>query len=172
MAMNTLARNGKGYTLIELMMAVAIIGIMFSVAPAMLLQGTRFFRQNSARIEIQREARDSMDLISRSLRQAKADTVVVDQLSGEPPYSRITFSRPDSGDGTDTVSFYRKGKSLFMTRGGTKEISRDIRYLGFTYPSTGDKSIISISLTMEIGTYENRTKALQLSVERVRLMND
>ena len=163
--------KSAGYTLTELMLVVAILGIVFGLASAMLIQMTRFYRQNRARIAIQRDARTSLDLINRNLRQAKAGTIVVDQVTGEPPYSRITFDRFTPDGGTATMSFYQQGNTLYMVRGGTKAISKNLRYMGFTYPRTDVDTIISVSLTTETGTYESQTKALQLSVEKVRIMN-
>ena len=160
----------QGYTLIEVMLVVALLGTLLTLGPGLLTQTTRWFQQNKARINIQREARDVLDIVNRNLRQAQVDTVIVDQLSGQPPYSRITFTRltPSS---TKTISFYQQGKTLYLVDGGTKAISRNLRYLGFAYPRTEDGTIISVSITTEAGTYEGQTKALQLSVEKVRIMN-
>lgn len=161
----------RGYTLVELMLVVAIVGIIFSIAPQLMIQMTRFFRQNRARIEIQREARTALDLINRNLRQAKATSIVIDQIAGEPPYSRITFTRLVAG-GTANMKFYQEGNFLYMVRDSTVPISRNLRYLGFSYPRTDNDKLISVSLTTETGTYEQQTKALQLSVDKVRIMND
>ncbi len=166
-----LFRLRAGYTLTELIMTVAILGILFGLAPQLLIQMTRVFRQNQARISIQREVRNSLDLINRNLRQAQAGTIIIDQASGAPPYSRITFDRFTPDGGTATMSFYQQGNTLYMVRGGTKAISTNLRYLGFTYPRTDDDTIVSVSVTTEAGTYEAQTKTLQLSVEKVRIMN-
>lgn len=158
----------SGFTLIEALMTVAIMGIVFALGPALLLQMTRFFRQNRARVEIQRDARNVLDLINRNLRQAKASTVVVDAASGQPPYSRIAFTKAQG----NALTFYQQGTTLYMVSGGTKAISSNLRYLAFTYPRSDEDNIISVSITMETGTFETKTKALQLSVEKVRVMND
>jgi len=174
--MTTLDQQGgsrsEGYTLTELMLAVAIMGIVFGIAPALLINMTRFFTQSRSRIEIQREVRDALDLMNRNLRQAKASTVVVDQVSGEAPYSRIGFTRLRPDGTTASLVFYQQGNTLFMVAGGTRAISENLRYLAFTYPNSSDDRIISVSLTTEKGTYESKTKALQLSVEKVRIMNE
>jgi len=160
--------NRRGYTLTEAMLVVAIVGIVFALGPAILIQMTRFFRQTRARIEIQRDARNVLDLINRNLRQAKASTVVVDAAGGQPPYSRASFTRAQG----NALTFYQQGTTLYMVSGGTKAISGNLRYLAFTYPRSDDDNIVSVSIAMETGTFESKTKALQLSVEKVRIMND
>ncbi|PIR19262.1 MAG: hypothetical protein COV48_02950 [Elusimicrobia bacterium CG11_big_fil_rev_8_21_14_0_20_64_6] len=168
------ARRTAGYTLTEVMLTVAILGIVASMAPSLLLQMNRFFRQNNARVAIQREAREALDLINRNLRQAQASTVVVDQVAGEFPHSRIVFTRLTPSGSTVSMSFYQQGSSLFMVRGtsAARALSKNLRYLGFSYPRTDDAKLISVSLTTEAGTFQGQTKALQLSVEKVRIMND
>lgn len=165
------ARTASGWTLTELMIVVAIVGILITLAPNILIQMTRFFRQNRARVEIQRDARTALDIINRNLRQAKASTVTVSQQSGQPPYSRIDFTKYQ-GTATVTMAFYQSGTSLFMVGGGTRTLSKNLRYMTFTYPRSDDDNIVSVSITMETGSYQGLTKALQLSVEKVRIMND
>ena len=52
-----------------------------------------------------------------------------------------------------------------------KKVADDLRYIAFTYPKSDDGYIISISVTFERATYEGATKALQMAVEKVRVMN-
>ena len=174
MRINRTRSKVAGYTLTEAMLVVAIVGIVGSIGATLLIQMTRSFRQNDARIGIQREAREALHLINRNLRQAQATTVVIDQLAGEFPYSRITFTRLTPSGGTSSLSFYQQGSKLLMTEGSLapKAISKNLRYLGFTYARTDNDRLISVSLTTESGTFEGKTKALQLSVEKVRIMND
>ncbi|MEK7745066.1 MAG: prepilin-type N-terminal cleavage/methylation domain-containing protein [Elusimicrobiota bacterium] len=161
----------RGWTLTEVMVVVAIMGILTTMAPNIMIQMTRFFRQNRARVEIQRDARTALDIINRNLRQAQASTVTVSQQSGQPPYSRVDFTKY-SGTTTAKLAFYQSGTELVMVSVGTRTISKNLRYLSFTYPRTDDDNIVSVSITMETGSYEGKTKALQLSVEKVRIMND
>ena len=50
-------------------------------------------------------------------------------------------------------------------------ITGNLRYIAFTYPRSDDPTIISVAVTMEKATYEGGTKALELSIEKVRIMN-
>ncbi|MBI4424845.1 MAG: prepilin-type N-terminal cleavage/methylation domain-containing protein [Elusimicrobia bacterium] len=161
-------REPRGFTLIEVMLVVAITSILASGGAVVLTQVFRFFRQTQARIEIQRDARAVFDQISRTLRSARASTIVIDQLTNQPPYSRITFTRID---GT-ALSYFQNGDTLYQVSGGTKSLCGNLRYIAFSTPRTDDDNIVSISLTLEKATYNSQTKALQLSVEKVKVNND
>jgi len=167
---NILSRHhsGRGFTLIEALISVAIIGIIFTVGPSIFIQVNRFVVLNKARIELQREARTALSLMNRNLRQAQVNTIVLDQAANQPYYSRITFTRSDGV----TFCFYQQGTSLMMsTSNTTQELSENLRYLAFVPQSTEDLSIISVSLTMEKSIYEAKTKALHMASEKVMVMN-
>ena len=166
-------RRRKGYTLMELMVVVAILGVIVSAAPRLLNGIYRFSRLSTARLEIQKNARAALSNINRGLRQAQASSVVIAQLSGMPPHSRITFDRYKPDGSIETVSYYQAGKVLYLSSQGAtgKKVADDLRYLAFTYPKSDDESIISISVTFERATYEGGAKALQMAVEKVRVMN-
>lgn len=166
-------RSSRGVTLTELMVTVAVIAILMGLGHNILLNLFQFFRLTMARGDVQRDARASLELINRNLRQSSADTIVISQRSGQPPYSWIQFSI-DKGTGTavGTYGFYQEGKDLkYMKDGSTSTIADNLRYLAFTYPRTDDSGIISVSMTFEEATYSGYTKALQLSIEKVRVMN-
>lgn len=160
--------KNKGLTLTELMIVIAVSGAVFMLGSQMLTQINRFIKLSQARIELQREARAIFSLITRNLRQAVADTILIDRASGQPPYSRISFNTVDGKQ----FMFYQSGKNLVMqTPQETKTLSADVRYLAFTPPRTETLSIISISLTIEKGIYEDRVKALHMASEKVMVMN-
>ncbi|MBI5242476.1 MAG: type II secretion system protein [Elusimicrobia bacterium] len=163
-----MVRAPKGYTLTEVLMVVAIVGIISSVFPRLFIQVTRFFRQNQARADIQRDARSAFDLMSRNLRQALASSVAIDQASGQPPYSRISFTKIGGG----AITYYQQGTKLYQVAGGTKTIAENLRYMAFTHLRTDDDNLVSVTLTLEKATYNQQTKALQLSVEKIRIKND
>jgi len=163
----------KGYTLTELMIVVAIMGIIVTAAPRLFTGIYRFTRMITAKAEIQKNARASLSSINRGLRQAQSASIVIDQVSGMPPHSRITFTRYKPNGSTEIVSYYQSGKKLYMSTDGAagKKVADDLRYIAFTYPKSDDGYIISISVTFERATYEGATKALQMAVEKVRVMN-
>ena len=158
----------RGYTLAELMLVVAILGILAGVGGTLFIQVFRFFRQNQARIDIQRDARAVFDLMSRNLRQAQASTIVIDNAAGQPPYSRVVFTKQNGRE----LSYYQQGNKLYQVDGGAKAVCENLRYVAFSTPRTDDENLVSIALTLEKGTYEQQTKALHLSVEKINVPND
>jgi len=164
----------RGFTLIELMIVIAIMGIVILTAPKIFTKTFQFVQLFIARTEIQKNARGALANINRDLRQAKADTIVIDALSGQPPHSRITFTKYNASGSTQQLSYYQKGNALYMSNDGSatgRLIAGSLRYVAFTYPRTDDDGIVSISITFEKATYEGGTKALQMAVEKVRVMN-
>jgi prepilin-type N-terminal cleavage/methylation domain-containing protein len=166
-------KRRPAFTLMELMVVIAIMGSVTLAAPAAFRKVYQFTQLSLARIEIQKNARGSLSNMNKDLRQALSYTVVVDQVTGQPPHSRITFSKYNSVGATETISYYQKGRYLYMQSGGAGEklLVGNLRYLTFSYPNSTDPSIIAISVTFEKATYEGASKALQMAVEKVRIMN-
>lgn len=159
----------QGFTLTEMMIVVSLFGIVSAVGASIFSQVTRNFNMNKARVSIQRDARTVLDLINRNLRQASAATVSIDQITGQPPQSRMTFYGTDG----NFWSFYQEGKQLkAVHNSSTSTLCENLRYLAFTYPTISDVNLVSVSITTEQETYELQSKTLQLSVEKVRIMND
>lgn len=166
-------RSRAGYTLAEMMVAVAILGILALIGPPLMIGMQNFFLMTSARTETQRDARACLSEINRFLRQAEASTVVIDSASNQGPYSRITFSLLDGR----TMSFSQLGDELVQTSkssgGSTSSVvlTRNLSYIAFTYPATDDVSIISVAITMSKNIQLGKSKVLELTVQKVRIMN-
>jgi len=157
----------RGYTLVEVMVSLSILAIMAVIMAPLMKQAQRYFWMHRAKTEIQRDARLSLETVNRFLRQAYAASVVVDQLSGQPSHSRITFTTIQGR----TLSFYQRDNTLYQAAGSTSTLSDNLRFIAFSYPRSDDASILSVSMTMEKSTYEGKAKALELSIEKVRVMN-
>lgn len=168
----------NGYTLMEMMIVVAIMGVLILAAPRTFIKTYQFVQLLTARVEIQKNARGALANINRDLRQALGDTIEVYELPGQPPHSLIKFKKYNSSGGQNWVFYYQQGTQLYQAAGDVdgnmltgKLVANHLRYIAFTYPRTDDDGIISISITFEKATYEGGTKALQMAVEKVRIMN-
>lgn len=150
-------------------MTVAILGILALVGPRMLTVMYQFFNQSMARTDIQRDIRVSLDVMDRQIRQASAATVNISQDTGQPPYSKITFTTVDG-----VAMTYKQVNHTLVQITGIIEKSPwidNIEYIAFSYPRTDDNTVISISLTLQKKTYSGRSTALQMAITKVRVMN-
>lgn len=161
-------RGRAGYTMTEMLMVALIVGILASVGARMMLQVNRYFMLTNTRAELQREARSIMYVINRNLRQADTASVTVDRAASQPFYSRLTFTKIQG----QTMTFAQSGTSLIQTVGGkSSTLSRNIKYIAFTFPRSDDLSVISVSVTLERSIYQGQRKALHMASEKVRVMN-
>lgn len=163
-------RSGRraGYTILELMVVVTILGVIAAVGPLLLTNVERFFDQDSARAELQRDARVALDQMNRTLRQASAATVIVTEGAGQPPYSKISFMLPD---GTP-VAFELENRRLLRVSGGsTSLLAGNVEYLAFTYPQSDDNTALSITMTLRKRVYGGGSTTLQAAIAKVRVMN-
>lgn len=168
-------RDSAGYTVSEMMITVAIVTILAGVGGPIMRNMVNFWRQTTARAEIERDVRVSLSTVNRFLRQAKKSAVTIDRFdANQPPWSRVSFFT----DRWDYVQFYQKANKLYMVytstdtgRTATTMLSDRVGYIAFTYPQTSDPSIMSVAATMQAPTYLGGKKALQLSIQKVRIMN-
>ncbi len=159
----------KGYTLAEAMITVAIVGVLAAMAAPLMTQMNNFWFLTTARNTIQRDVRASLDTMNRFLRQGQSATVVIDRISTTaPPSSRITYTSVQGA----TIKFYQSGNKLYMSSGTmVSPLCSSLAYIAFTYPRTDDISLISVAMTTQASTFLGGKKALQLSIQKVRIMN-
>jgi prepilin-type N-terminal cleavage/methylation domain-containing protein len=164
-------RPRGGYTLVELMMAVVILGIIASVGAGIMLQVNRYFILTRTRLDLQRQARSALYVMTREIRQAQSSTIVIDRAStSQPFYSRITFTKIQ---GTQ-MSFIQNGNKLEQISGsgtGFVTLSTNLQDLAFTFPRTDDMTILSVAVTLQESIYQGQLKALHMASENVQVMN-
>ncbi len=159
----------RGYSLIEVMVVVAILGIMSGVGANLMLQINRFFILTRSRIDLQREARAAIYVITRELRQAQSNTIVIDRFAANQPFfSRISFQQIQG----QSVVFYQSGNQLIQSVNGRRStFSKNVRYLAFSFPRSDDMTIVSVAMTLQQTVYQGRLKALHMASEKVQVMN-
>lgn len=157
-----------GFTMLEGMLVTAIIGVVVMVGPRLMIQLQNFYLLTTARQEIQRDARASISVINRFLRQAKHQSITIDSDTGQGPYSRIRFTHVD-GRG---FTFAQNGAQLLQTVNGNVTIlSRNLVYVAFTFPRSDDPTLVSVSMTMGKNIQLGQRKALELTIQKIRVMN-
>ncbi len=161
--------KNKGWTLVELIIVVMIIGVISLGIPQLVSQIYKYYRINTLNIELQDEARTIMDFISRDLRQARSSTITIDSLSGQPYYSRINFLTIQGS----SVSYYQDGRHLIRIYGShRKTLTKNLYYLAFAFPQSYDMGLVSVAFTLEKYLYQFQYKALHMASEKIRVMND
>jgi len=164
-------RNAAGYTLTEAMLVVGILGVVIGTGAQIMIQAQRYFILTKTRMDLQREARAAMYVITRELRQAQTSTITIDQAANTQPfYSRISFLKTQD---STLLQFYQIGNNLVQKKGNNiKTITNHLVYLAFAFPRSDDLSIISVSMTLQENIFQGRTKALHMASEKVQIMNN
>lgn len=158
----------RGYTLTELMIAIAVMGTISTIGPTLMRNLQTFYLQSGARNDIERDARASLDIIDRELRQAKYSSIILDAAKGEPPFSRIRFTHVNGNN----MSFYQQGGTLFMSNGtDVTKLTSNLVYIAFTFPQTDNPTIVSVAMSMGKQVQLGKRMVLELTIQKVRIMN-
>ncbi|MDD5209535.1 MAG: hypothetical protein PHV36_09115 [Elusimicrobiales bacterium] len=164
-----------GVTLMEMMIVVGIVSTMFMVAAPIMNQANKMFIMTRTKLELQQEARGVMYIITRNLRQAQSDTIVISRANANQPfYSKIAFTTEQSSTTavSNSLVFQQEGTVLYqLIKGNKRVLSRNLNYLAFTFPRSDELGIVSVSVTLRKNIYEGRSKALHMASEKVRVMN-
>lgn len=162
-----MVRRSDGYTLAEVMLVVAILGIVSSTTALVMQKTFQSQMMADALATIQQGAFTSFDVISKLLRQGSAASVVIDRYdANQPPWSRIAFSNPNTGR---SFTFYQKGQTLYF---GSSPKLTNLRALTFSYPNSASPKVISVSMTFEKNTGSGHSKAIQLFIQKIHIQND
>lgn len=165
-----MVKKPNGYTLVELLIVSAILALILSMGSTLLVRINTFMRVSVGKIETQRDVRNVMTLITQEIRRAKASQITLSRGDAtQPPYSKITFQNYLG----ETVSIWQSGRTLSLLKNGSTGIlSKNLRSLIFSFPSTDDMPLLTILLTIEKSDGSGRTQSLQLGGETVRILND
>jgi prepilin-type N-terminal cleavage/methylation domain-containing protein len=107
------ARSERGYSITELMVVLAVLGLIVGGILTVQQQGQAAYVMGSNRVETQQNARVALDLLVRELRSA---TAIVTLGSA----TDITFTGECNADGVDrTVRYQLSGTTLNRTCNGT-----------------------------------------------------
>ncbi len=151
--MRTWLGNQHGFTLAELMVVMAVIGIIMAGVLVIQMGGEQAYLYGSSRVETQQNARVALDLMTRELRSAQSITTI-------PSATDITFVDENGS----TVEYALSGSTLNRTQGGTTTpLIGGVQTLAMTYYSVYDVSN---------STYTTTSNAAQVRVINISLVTE
>jgi len=105
-------RDERGFTLAELLVATAVIGLIMAGIFVLQVSGQRAYLFGSNRVETQQNARVALDVITRELRSASSITSLTSATD-------ITFVWKDELEAAHTIRYALAGTTLNRTFDGT-----------------------------------------------------
>ncbi|MBI4245857.1 MAG: prepilin-type N-terminal cleavage/methylation domain-containing protein [Candidatus Rokubacteria bacterium] len=172
-------RRERGFTLAELLVALAMLATILAGIFALQRQGQDAYLMGAARVEAQQSARLALDLMTRELRSATSVTTVTGCNNGTDD---ITFADQDGS----TVRYRKNGASLERTVGTTLTVLiAGVQSLTFTcYAADGTtttataanvRSVVVALRTqpedVSTSTSYSPTRQQMIAESRVRLRN-
>ncbi len=160
-------RAAAGYSLPELLVGVAVLGLVLSAVLGILQASLQAYRWGAARVEAQQSARIALERMIKELREAGYDpraAGIEGIVVAEP--TRVVFQRDLDGDGvvdatSERVTFLlRPGDSVLRrdAGGGAQPIINDVRRFHLTYFDEADHvtpdpaTVVSIQIEIEVGS--------------------
>jgi len=142
--------NKKGFSLIELMVVVVILGLMVLGLVTFFTGGVRSWISGQSQLEAQRNARQAMDIMVREIREGNSFAIGAGNDS-------ITISYPTSfGKSSVTYSL----SSSTINRDGNQLIN-NVKTLSF---SSTDSSKVHVILEVDVDEDENPDITLDTDV--------
>ena len=126
-----LRRDERGFTLTELLVVTAVLGLMLTAVGSLMMSSQQAYSFGSNRVEAQQNARVALDLMTRELRGAQSITA----LGGA---SDITFTVCDASSMTTctpvSVQYQLSSGNLNRISGGvTETVIGGVQSLTMTY---------------------------------------
>lgn len=155
-------RKHAGVTLIELLVALALVGVVLAAAGSMLLQSyaneAAYREQNAA----QANARAALDIVSDDLRGAKrvkdANGILLPDaavtLGARTAADPLYFDVVDDSDATRRVYYWLDSGSLMrrIDNGTAAVAARNITTFNATKPYAPDYNVVRIVITSQFGS--------------------
>jgi type IV pilus assembly protein PilW len=160
-------RGAEGHSLPELLVAMAVLGLVMAGALSLLQSTLEAYRWGGARVEAQRSARIALERMAKELREAGYDprTAGIEAIVAAEP-ARVVFQRDLDGDGvvdatSERVAFLlRPGESVLRrdAGGGAQPVVNDVARLVLTYfdrrgaTTVDPAAVAAIRIEIEVGS--------------------
>ena len=177
-------RSGsRGFALVELLVALAIVGLVLVMLTGLLQHGQQTYLAGTARMEAQQNARVAFERLGRELREAGIDPRGRGFLPLINPTSTgFTIQNDLNGDGViagnpETITYSLRGRTLRRNAGGGAQTLIDgVESLTLTYldaggnPTQAPGEIRSVLITITTGPRGPVSRGVSMTT-RVRLRN-
>ena len=159
-------RADRGYSLVDMLVALAVGGGMLAASVTLLHLGLRAWVWGAARVEAQQSARYALERMASELREAGYDPTaagIAPVVVAEP--ARVAFQRDINGNGVidptrERVTYLlRAGESILRrdAGGGAQPVINGVRALRLTYldregvETTDPAAVIAVRVQLEVG---------------------
>lgn len=133
-------RGVRGFALSELLVALAIVGMVLAALGSLLQQGQQAYLAGTGQVEAQQNARVAVERLGRELRGAGVDPTG----AGFPPLVNLrptsfTIQNDLNGNGViagnrETITYSLRGRTLRRNAGGgAQPLVNGVESLAFTY---------------------------------------
>jgi len=155
----------RGFTLAEVLVAMAVVGLLMSGAVSVLSSGLQSYGMGAARVELQQGVRVALERISRELREAGYDPTGAGLAAvtvAEP--ARVVFLRDLNGNGVidptrERVTFLVRADGILRrdAGGGAQPMLNGVRRFALTYrdrdhaPTTDPARVTLVRVELEAG---------------------
>jgi len=135
--------DAAGMSLTDLLVALAVLGLVVAAVLVGLDQGQRTYREGSARVEAQQAARIALERMARELRQAGTGLAPVALSVAEP--ARLVLHLDLDGDGAasglrEAITWVLVGRVLRRDAGGGRQpVVEGVRDLRLAYFDAEDR---------------------------------
>ena len=161
------ARGSRGYSLVDLLVALAVGGGMLAATATLLHLGLHAWVWGAARVEAQQSARYALERMAGELREAGYDPTasgLAPVVVAEP--ARVEFQRDMNGNGVidptrERVTYLlRAGESILRrdAGGGAQPVINGVRALRLTYldragaETTDPAAVLAVRVRLEVGS--------------------
>ena len=155
-----------GYTLVEVLVATAVMGLLMSATLSLLQSGLAAWGWGAGRVEAQQAVRAALERMARELRDAGYDPTgagIEAVLVAEP--TRIVFQRDLNGNGLidptrERVTYLLRPGETTLRRaggGGAQPLAESVRRFALSYfdsagaPTADPVRIASVRIEIEAG---------------------
>lgn len=158
----------KGFTLLQTMLVVAVLGILAALTARLLGGVLRSWIMTRATFEVHQSSRQSRDLLVQALRDASASSVIITRANAlQPPLSKLCYIDTRG----DSRVVYQDGRRLVLgtwsnstaTVSNTKVLLNDyVERFNAYYPDQKDPTHVAFSLMIRATPLRVQGKTIEL----------